>query len=50
MNKEEEINLYLNEKKFDLFTKKFKENFNLLDHSFISTILIKIIMSKMLFY
>ena len=46
MNKEEEISLYLNEKKFDLLTKKIKENFNLLDHSFISTILIKIIMSK----
>ena len=46
MNKEEEINLHFNEKKFDLLTKKFKENFNLLDHNFISSLLIKIIMAK----
>ena len=46
MNKEEEINFHFNEKKFDLLTKKFKKNFNLLDHNFISSLLIKIIMAK----
>ena len=46
MNKEEEIDLYLNEKKFSLLTNEFKENFNSLSHTFISNLLIKIIMAK----
>jgi ankyrin repeat protein len=46
MNKEEEIDLYLNEKKFSLLTNEFKQNFNSLSHTFISNLLIKIIMAK----
>ena len=46
MNIKTEINSCLDEKRFDLLTKKFKENFNILDPSFISSLLIKIIMSK----
>lgn len=46
MNKEEEIDLYLNEKKFNLLTSEFQENFNSLSHTFISNLLIKIIMAK----
>ena len=46
MNIKTEINSCLDDKRFDLLTKKFKENLNILDHSFISSLLIKVIMSK----